>query len=74
MASVEKEAAFWLGVIYVDLRKEKGNFWKETIFITRQIRISGKCFNFGDAKKWSTVKIWIRDSLETEEFFKDRFM
>ena len=30
--SMEKEGAFWLGVVHVGLWKEKGNFWKRDYF------------------------------------------
>lgn len=65
MTSTEQEDAFWFGIVHVDLWKERGNFWKSIVFITRQIRISNKCFNFRDA-----CKIGIRDSLGTEELLK----
>lgn len=53
LASIEKEEAFWLAVVHVDLRKERGDFWKMTIFITGKIRKLGKCLNFRDARKSS---------------------
>lgn len=51
MTSIEQEDALWLEIRHVDLWKERGNFWERLVFITRQIRISSKCFNFRDAKR-----------------------
>lgn len=73
MTSIEKEA-FWLGVIHVDLWKVKGISGKGTIFTTSQIRISGKCFNFRDARKYYTVKFEFVILQKLKSFLRDRFM
>lgn len=56
------------------LWKERVNFWKGTLFITKQIRKVGKCFNIGDAGKSSTVKLAFVILRKLTSSWKERFM